>query len=64
MEKGKTLVIFLKNGKTLHFEHVESFDSLFKGTISFIYFGLSTQTKRKAVFNLDTIAGYALEDRA
>ncbi|MBM5707682.1 hypothetical protein [Listeria ivanovii] len=61
MEKGKTLVIWLKDGKTLHFEQVESFDGLFKGTISFIYFGLSTQTKMKAVLDLDAIAGYALE---
>lgn len=62
MDEDKTLVIFLKNGRTLHFEQIEKFDAFSKGTISFIYFGLSTQTKRKAVFNLDTIAGYAIEE--
>ena len=59
--KSKTLVIWFKDGKTAFFEQVENFDSR-AGVISFEYFGVSTETKRKATFILANIAGFAPEE--
>lgn len=61
MEKGKTLVIWMVNGNTLFFENV---DELKNGDseLTFNYFGVSTKTKRSAVFNQINIAGFALQD--
>ena len=56
-----TLVIWLKNGKTLYFNKVrdlwEKSDKL-----EFTYFGMETQVRREANFKLDCIAGYAVEE--
>lgn len=61
MPDNKTLIIWLKNGETLKFEHVEELRE-YDGTITFSYFGVSTQVKRIARFIHYNIAGYALED--
>lgn len=58
--KSKTLAIWFKNGKTAFFEQVENFDSR-AGVISFEYFGVRTETQRKATFLLANIAGFAIE---
>lgn len=61
-----TLTIWFRDGKTAHFEKVEDCDigeiELFgeKAVITFTYFRTSTPAKRKAVFLLDNIAGFAL----
>ena len=60
MEKDKSLIIWTKNGSTMKFEKVEDFD-VNDVAIRFEYFGVSTQVKRKAMFMLDNIAGFALE---
>lgn len=61
MEKDKSLIIWNKNGSTMKFEKVTNFrDEWQKEQISFEYFGVSTQVRRKAVFNTNNIAGYAL----
>lgn len=60
MNDNKTLVVWLNNGQTCLFEQVENFD-VGLTVIKFEYFGQSTHAKRKAVFNLGNIAGWALE---
>lgn len=58
MDKGKTLVVWTVEGKTMFFEdvkHLENGDS----ELTFDYFGVSTQTRRSAVFNQINIAGFA-----
>lgn len=61
--KGKSLIIFNKNGETLKFEQVTEFKEM-SDWISFKYYGLSTQTKKSAVFYKSNIAGYAFEEVA
>ncbi|ONN40023.1 hypothetical protein [Enterococcus mundtii] len=62
MEKDKSLIIWNKDGSTMKFEKVTNFrDEWQKEQISFEYFGVSTQVRRKAVFYTNNIAGYALE---
>lgn len=56
----KTLVIWYKNGTTSYFENVSNFTADY--ILSFNYFGISSQKQRTATFNLNNIAGYALED--
>lgn len=61
MEKDKSLIIWNKEGSTMKFEKVTNFrDEWQKEQISFEYFGVSTQVRRKAVFYTNNIAGYAL----
>lgn len=60
MSGNKTLIIWLSNGTTCRFEEVTELRE--NGDyISFYYFGVSTQVARKAVFQRNSIAGYALE---
>ncbi|MEC3942605.1 hypothetical protein [Enterococcus mundtii] len=62
MEKDKSLIIWNKDGSTMKFEKVTNFrDEWQNDTITFEYFGVSTQVKRNAVFFIKNIAGYALE---
>lgn len=65
MIKGKSLIIWNKNGSTMKFEKVTNFMDVYlrsgEPRISFDYFGVSTQVKRNAVFFIKNIAGYALE---
>ena len=60
MSGNKTLIIWLSNGGTCHFEEVTELRE-HDNYISFNYFGVSTQVSRKAVFQRNNIAGYALE---
>ncbi|MGX7195452.1 hypothetical protein [Enterococcus olivae] len=67
MEKQeKTLIIWLTNGQTMKFEKVTDFmttkEDVGVEVIGFNYFGVSTKVARKAIFNLENIAGFALED--
>ncbi|MGX7195165.1 hypothetical protein [Enterococcus olivae] len=55
----KDLIIFLVNGSTLRFQNVNNFKDDGE-VITFDYFGVATQTKRDAMFDLGKIAGYAL----
>lgn len=57
---GETLVIWTETGSTLYFEQVENFNQQ-DNAIFFSYFGVSTQVKRVARFNLNKIAGYAIQ---
>lgn len=59
-DNGRTLVIWFKNAETAYFSGVTGFS---QGTIEigFSYFGKETQVQRNAIFNRETIAGYALE---
>lgn len=63
--KGKTLVIWTKDGKTLYFENVTNFtDGLIETgdrRIAFNYSGVSTGVNRYANFNTSAIMGFALE---
>lgn len=63
--KGKTLVIWTKDGKTLYFENVTNFtDGLIETgdrRIAFNYSGVSTGVNRYANFNTIAIMGFALE---
>ncbi|MGG5338541.1 hypothetical protein IGJ48_001235 [Enterococcus pernyi] len=65
MEKEKSLIIWNKDGSTMKFEKVTNFTDAYpiydEPQISFEYFGVSTQVRRKAVFYINNIAGYALE---
>lgn len=61
MNENKTLAIYFENGSTAYFERVTDF-VIVEDTIGFKYFGVSSQVKRKAVFNCDVIAGFALEE--
>lgn len=60
MSENKTLIIWLTNGNTCKFEQVENFRE-YKNSITFTYFGVSTQVEREAEFMKSNIAGYALE---
>nr|WP_232846047.1 hypothetical protein [Enterococcus innesii] len=63
--RGKTLVIWTKDGKTLYFENVTNFtDGLIETgdrRIAFNYSGVSTGVNRYANFNTRAIMGFALE---
>lgn len=65
MEKGQTLVIWFKNGNTAFFQKVSDVESGIEEvgceTVTFKYFGQSTQVERQAIFNLENIAGFALD---
>ena len=58
--KQQSLIIWLLTGETLKFEGVENLE-INDNKLKFDYFGVSTQMKRSAVFNLINIAGSALE---
>ncbi|AQU79727.1 hypothetical protein AJGP001_10830 [Planococcus faecalis] len=58
--KDKTLVIWMENGTTCFFERVKILKES-ANSITFEYFGVSTQTKREATFCKHKIAGYAIE---
>lgn len=58
---GDTLVVWLKNGKTLHFNGVREW-WVTSGQLAFAYYGMETQVRREAHFRLDSIAGYAVEE--
>lgn len=60
MEENKTLIIWLNNGNTCKFEQVEDLTE-HDDSITFGYFGVSTQVKRTARFYCQNIAGYAWE---
>lgn len=55
------LTVFLKNGATYHFTEVEnvSDDNTY---LVFDYYGQTTMKKRHAMFDLEQIAGYALDN--
>ena len=63
--RGKTLVIWTNDGKTLYFEDVTNFtDGLIETgdrRIAFNYSGVSTGVNRYANFNTSAIMGFALE---
>ena len=65
---NKSLVIWFKDGKTAYFEQVTNFVEFcsdFKADVAYIkfsYFGVTSQVKRAAQFNLNQIAGYAIEN--
>lgn len=62
MNNDRSLIIWNKNGSTMKFEKVADFQWTWQNdTISFDYFGVSTQAKRNAVFFTKNIAGYAIE---
>lgn len=62
MYKGKTLVIWFKNGHTAFFEKVDNLTNDHENKfVAFEYFGVTSQVYRKAVFSLSSIAGYAIE---
>lgn len=58
-----TLVVYFKNGGTALFNQVNNFevseDTPNGALITFDYFGESTQVKRRAMFSLNSIAGFA-----
>ena len=56
------LTVFLKNGATYHFMDVEnvSDDNTY---LVFDYYGQTTMKKRHAMFDLEQIAGYALDNK-
>ena len=56
----KSLIVWLLRGDKLKFEGVENLENN-DNELKFDYFGVSTQTKRSAVFNQINIAGFALE---
>ncbi|WP_301357544.1 hypothetical protein [Enterococcus spodopteracolus] len=65
MEKDKSLIIWNKDGSTMKFEKATNFQWTWQNdTITFEYFGVSTQVKRNAVFFIKNIAGYALEQES
>lgn len=65
MEKDKSLIIWNKDGSTMKFEKVTNFQWTWQNdTITFEYFGVSTQVKRNAVFSIKNISGYALEQES
>lgn len=59
--KNETLVLWFKNGNTAFFEKVENL-YIAEGYLRFEYFGVSSQTKRGAFFNIENIAGFASSD--
>lgn len=60
-KNSNSLIIWNKNGSTMKFEKVTNFtEDWQRDQISFEYFGVSTQVRRKAVFYTNNIAGYAL----
>lgn len=62
MNKDISLIIWNINGSTMKFEKVTNFiDEWQRDQISFEYFGVSTQVKRRAVFYIRNIAAWALE---
>lgn len=60
MSENKTLIIWMSNGSTLKFEKVEDLTE-HDDSITFGYFGVSTQVKIAARFHCQNIAGYAWE---
>lgn len=57
----KELTVFLKNGATYHFTEVENVsDDII---LQFDYYGQTTMKKRHAMFDLEQIAGYALDNK-
>lgn len=59
-----SVVIYFKNGGTSLFKQVEDFDISDANDatyVGFTYFGESTQVRRKAMFSLNNIAGFAKE---
>lgn len=59
--ENKTLVIWFENGGTAYFEQVTNF-TIEENVFGFNYFGVHSQVGRRAVFNFDNVAGYALQD--
>lgn len=59
MDKGETLVIWTVRGETLFFENVTELENS-DSELKFNYMGVSTQTKRSAIFNQIDIAGFAI----
>lgn len=59
--ENETLAIWFKNGNTAFFEQVENMD-IANGYLIFEYFGVSSQTKRGAIFKIDNLAGFATSD--
>lgn len=60
MNEEKSLIIWLIDGKTMKFEKVEELKNT-DSELTFDYYGISTKTKRSAVFNQINIAGFALQ---
>lgn len=60
VNEGATLIVWLNDGKTLHFEKVTNLENS-DFELTFDYFGQSTQVDRAAVFNQINIAGFALQ---
>lgn len=59
-----SVVIYFKNGETALFNDVKDFDIADANDatyVAFTYFGASTQVRRKAMFSLNNIAGFAEE---
>ena len=55
------LTVFLQNGATYHFMDVENVsDDII---LQFDYYGQTTMKKRHAMFDLEQIAGYALDNK-
>ncbi|MDR2278900.1 MAG: hypothetical protein LBE23_13670 [Vagococcus sp.] len=62
-----SVIIYFKNGTTALFNEVEDFDIADANGITYVgftYFGVSTQVRRKAMFSLNNIAGFAEEIKA
>lgn len=57
MKSAESLIIWLKDGQTLKFEDVKDFRI---DIITFNYHGVSTNVRRNAGFNIDSIAGWAI----
>lgn len=57
------LTVFLKNGATYHFIDVENVsEEKYNEILEFDYYGQTVMKKRHAMFNLEQIAGYAVDD--
>lgn len=57
------LTVFLQNGATYHFVDVENVsDDKYNETLEFDYYGQTVMKKRHAMFNLEQVAGYAVDN--
>lgn len=57
-----SVIIYFKNGSTALFNDVEDFDIADANDVTYV--GASTQVRRKAMFSLNNIAGFAEEIKA
>ncbi|MDC4248085.1 hypothetical protein [Enterococcus faecium] len=60
MDEERMLIIWFKNGSKMLFEKVTKFCN-YTENLSFVYFEMCTQKKRKVEFYKRNIAGYTLE---